>query len=1240
MQILAIRGENLASLAEPFEIDLASDPLRSAGLFAITGETGAGKSTILDAMCLGLFGNCPRLGAGGVDDDVPDASGETIKASDARGILRRGCALGRAEVDFIGLDGQTYRAGWTARRARGQSDGRLQQVSRQLVRLSDNQVLATQQTEVNNEVVRLSGRTYEEFRRTVLLAQGDFDAFLVANAADRASTLEKVTGTEIYRNISRRVFERHAEAQAALEGLMARRGERQVMSDEDRDALATERQELTLTGEEEAKAIEGIEADLRRHEAIEAARNRLRQAEQAVADAEQAKANAAEDFRRIDIIDRALPLRAEQGEAATAARTLTEAQDAATKAAETLQNATESRRKAKDYHVKALDGHDRLERVFKEYGPILDRAATLDSQIGDATREASEARAAVSQAAGEKHKAEVALKDLQKEQDDATREKDRAEAEVARDPRMEKLAVEWTGIEECFAERARLMEVLKKAKGDRATALNDKRKQEAAIAEREETDREDKACLEELDGVIAAKAQGLDDLEAGQPEAEKDRLEGAARLVERMRDEAQAAAQADDDGVEEAGRLADAQKDAEAAQALHDAAESDRKRTEGAMEALRRPLDRAEAAATQAASDMRARLEEGEPCPVCGSADHPLMHDEGFARAARELREDMVAEEARLRDAQGRISDTGRRIASAAERASAARRGAEQAAGRATTARGRLSAYAADLAANGLVDAPGSDAWTIEAIAGAGEDLAGKVEAVKERIRRCTELRGALTAERRNRDTIAQRCGARAAEVGTMKAALAEAVQAFALAGQEIGAAEEDIERVDGRLAPYLAVLDASRDDLETQPAEIQSRLARSVTEWRRNAESLAKARERLVELGPRIASATTRMEQAAEAEAKVTRESKDREDRLSKLTVERRGLLEGEATGTHRTRVNEQRKAAQAILEAATTALSKAESTLAGATTGHETARRHVEACERRQREAEEALGKALEGAGIERTKLDAVFSCAPEVISRIRERVKKVVDQGLEAATALRERKKDLDVLIEEGVPERDVLTLRNVRQPLLDARRTRDNRLGAIATILEADDKVREGLKELDAEIAKARATSETWSAINAAIGARSGNKFAQIAQEVTLHMLVERANQHLADLKPRYSLVKADNLALHVIDADMAGEVRSTRSLSGGERFLASLSLALALSRMGGQGGVPATLFIDEGFGSLDGASLDLAIDALERLQSQGRTIGVISHVQAMKERIPVQVLVSNRGGGRSTVRLAA
>ena len=179
------------------------------------------------------------------------------------------------------------------------------------------------------------------------------------------------------------------------------------------------------------------------------------------------------------------------------------------------------------------------------------------------------------------------------------------------------------------------------------------------------------------------------------------------------------------------------------------------------------------------------------------------------------------------------------------------------------------------------------------------------------------------------------------------------------------------------------------------------------------------------------------------------------------------------------------------------------------------------------------------------------------------------------------------------------------------------------------------------EAKAEIKAAKGVADTWAAVNEAVGSRQGGKFAQIAQSVTLSILVERANEHLCDLKPRYQLMTGgDDLAPHIVDQDMGDEVRSTRSLSGGERFLVSLALALALSSMGGHGGLATTLFIDEGFGSLDAESLDIAMDALETLQAQGRTIGVISHVEAMKDRIPVQVRVTRRGAGSSTVALTA
>jgi len=157
----------------------------------------------------------------------------------------------------------------------------------------------------------------------------------------------------------------------------------------------------------------------------------------------------------------------------------------------------------------------------------------------------------------------------------------------------------------------------------------------------------------------------------------------------------------------------------------------------------------------------------------------------------------------------------------------------------------------------------------------------------------------------------------------------------------------------------------------------------------------------------------------------------------------------------------------------------------------------------------------------------------------------------------------------------------------------------------------------------------------------VGSANGDRFSQIAQEVTLSILVEQANHHLEGIKPRYRLALGEGkLSLHVVDEDMAGEIRSTRSLSGGERFLVSLALALALSSVGGSSAISGTLFIDEGFGTLDVESLDLAIDALEALQAQGRMVGVISHVQAMKDRIPMQVRIEAQGDGSSEVVIAA
>jgi DNA repair protein SbcC/Rad50 len=153
---------------------------------------------------------------------------------------------------------------------------------------------------------------------------------------------------------------------------------------------------------------------------------------------------------------------------------------------------------------------------------------------------------------------------------------------------------------------------------------------------------------------------------------------------------------------------------------------------------------------------------------------------------------------------------------------------------------------------------------------------------------------------------------------------------------------------------------------------------------------------------------------------------------------------------------------------------------------------------------------------------------------------------------------------------------------------------------------------------------------------------GDKFRRFAQGITLDHLVQLANAQLDALNPRYRLRRnvGTGLGLSVVDRDMGEELRAVRSLSGGERFLVSLALALALSGLEGRQSFVDTLFIDEGFGSLDAETLDMAIDALETLQSHGRKVGVITHVAAMMDRIAVQIRVVKRGQGRSVVQIIA
>ncbi len=189
------------------------------------------------------------------------------------------------------------------------------------------------------------------------------------------------------------------------------------------------------------------------------------------------------------------------------------------------------------------------------------------------------------------------------------------------------------------------------------------------------------------------------------------------------------------------------------------------------------------------------------------------------------------------------------------------------------------------------------------------------------------------------------------------------------------------------------------------------------------------------------------------------------------------------------------------------------------------------------------------------------------------------------------------------------------------------------GALAKSLEEDQKRRNKQKALQGQIKKQQERYDDWAYLNSLIGSADGAKFRKYAQGLTLDHLVHLANQRLSRLHGRYYLErkKGDALELQVIDTWQADCQRDTKTLSGGESFLVSLALALALSDLVSHKTSIDSLFLDEGFGTLDSETLEVALDALDNLNASGKMIGVISHIEAMKERIPVQIHVKKRHG---------
>lgn len=1247
MRILAIRGENLASLGAPFEIDLAAEPLAGSGLFAITGETGAGKSTILDALCLALYGEYPRVSVNR-RENAPDPGGEPISIHDGRAILRRGAGSGYAEVDFIGQDGERYRVRWEANRARGRANGRLQNEQRSLYRLDDGSAVATGKTQVREAVETRTDLTFDQFRRTVLLAQGEFDAFLLAAESERAELLEKITGTEIYAVISVRVHDGTEARRRTVEQLEQRRNDIGLLDDESRQALRDEQSQLVSSiaqkGAERAQHSERFDHFKR----VAAARSDVARAEAQAVAARAIRDAAADEYQSLAEFDLVEPLRPLAGDLQNARRTAAEAKThldgllVAREEARTL-DATSTTQLAD-----AVTANVAAEDVLKNFGPLWSEAERLDTELATARIEFNDAMEKSQQAEATLRDKADALATIDQNLGQTSELHRRTVAQLNSQSERLLLVDRLGDAMDLLAKRGALEQqraaaTLAAAGAEEATTRL--QSEITALSEKLAEDRDRKDGLSREIGDRRGRLAGIDEA------ALHERDISLQRALEALREASTVCERHDRASADLTRRESEhtlATQEVSAAKSQIVEAEADRLRDRTARAEIVPIAELADEAVSSEAIHLRSLLAPTLPCPVCGSTNHPhLAHSSALNEMAARLRRRREELDTALTATEQRL-DAATRARSAGEaRQAETNRGIDVARGQALAAN---STYGEqwwslnDLCANARIEGSAPrvlDEETALKLAALISVASAERVAIASPLADARRLRTEIDSLHREHDalgeaieTITPSIDQRRSEFHATQLKTTEyTVQAAGLAERLISIRRE--------IAPFLAAAGLAVDDLEVNATGVGVTLSTVAAEYAGLREQAGQLEMTLQRLAPERAAAGASLEHAqaqVTATALLLDQRRMAEGENARARAE---LLHGEATASHRARINEACRITRKALAHARETRSATDAAFQAAGARCDEAAAGLETANGRNAVAEEAFKAACLNIARSSDQVAALIATDPSFGRALRLRIQEIERGVNDAGVAVLTRHNDLHRALEGFDETTDAEALAAVIAALATEIGDLQQRTGVLAAALARDDEARRAAANLSAEIDTAKAELAIWQAVDDAVGSATGDRFRRFVQGITLGHLVQLANDHLHALTPRYRLAQgtASDLTLHIIDRDMGDEVRGTRSLSGGERFLVSLALALALSGLEGRSSFVDTLFIDEGFGSLDAEMLDLAVDALETLQGRGQKVGVITHVAAMIERIAVQVRVEKRGAGRSEIRVS-
>ncbi|MCU7818032.1 MAG: AAA family ATPase [gamma proteobacterium symbiont of Lucinoma myriamae] len=1108
MRILSIRGKNLASLKGEFEVALNKAPLEQAGLFAITGHTGAGKSTLLDAMCLALFDKIPRLlgtahvKVGRSDEDEK----QRISSNDVGSIMSRGTASAYAEVEFIGLDKQYYQARWEIKRARNKVNGRLQNQSVKLINKTTDEIIGQNKSDTLEQISQRIGLNFEQFRRSVLLAQGDFAAFLKAKSDERSSLLERITGTEIYSQLSIAAYRQFQQEDQLLKRIQDKMSLVIPLPDNERNDLKIKIAELEDGLLESQTVIKNCRNILQWYEHKETLHEEYMVTQENLAALKTAKSRQEplkEEIQKITSVQKLRPYVQQLDDLRKHYNDFVEQLNSAKNKSDSENH---NEKKLSDSVIVTQEQLTASRQQYEKIKSILIQIRAIDTKIGLIEKSALSKQ-------HERNKLSVSFNELERKK---------------------------INIKE-YHDKKNAIDVSLKKTNEQLNELQKKQKN---------------TSLEKLNQ------------DQNEFSLKHNELQQLKKIKEIFCDKESNSAQ---------WRIQQAQDVLSLNELIQkaDSFQDEYQQTLALCDDAKRALLIIQESVAKGAASLRRLLKKNQECPVCGSFEHPWaeqdavlnQHYQQQKERVNELEVIMQTKLIELNEARQKIEylkieqlnhdklikQTAMELQELEEQWQTISRPYE---------------FLEDI----------NDSENDTQLEKAMEENNSAIKSNKEQIRYVIKLQNKIVEQQQKKDQLQN-------EERNIVSIITE--QNVLLA---------NINHLTLQLAAHQEELDNINQQLNMLVSERQTLFNEHLTALLR--------------------------EQASDKQV-------DNVDELERVLLDSINKLTEKSERGNR-------------------ALGQSQKNIIKIKEQCHYLQQQIDDNSKQRTFHEGKLNAELDNYSLNLSELVLLLTKDDHWIKIKQDEITQLNNDLLKTETLLIERKAKLDS--HEQKFQSFSQSLRKLSQDDLLQQLTHHNELLKIThttqqeKLLEfkADEAKRQRIASYQLEFNTQQEHWNSWAVLNELIGSASGNKFRVFAQSLTLESLLSHANEHLNDFARRYQLqrVPATDLDLQIIDRDMADEVRSVQSLSGGESFLVSLALALGLASLSSTKTQVESLFIDEGFGTLDQETLDVAIASLDTLQGLGRKVGIISHVPLLVERIGTRVVVEKLGGGQSRVLVAS